>query len=87
MPGYHRLRLPEIYRALTGLSARDFAWEWLRRNPEFRAIWASAGAAAGRAADRAQAASRRTPRGAIDLPQHPLARRLARLGLTFLAGA
>lgn len=87
MPGYHRLCLPDAYRALTGLCARDFAWEWLRRNPDFRAIWASAGTAAERAAEQANAANRRAARGVIDLPQHPLTRRLARLGLTFRASA
>jgi hypothetical protein len=87
MPGYHRLRLPEDYQALVDLSASGFAWEWLRRNPDFRAIWTSAGAAAHRAAALALTASRRTSRSIIDLPRHPIARRTAPWGLTFLAVA
>jgi hypothetical protein len=83
MPGYHRMRLPEAYRALLTLSAREFAWEWLRRNPDFRALWASAGAAARRSSALAQTAVRRSSRSVIDIPQHPMARRWSLWGLTF----
>jgi hypothetical protein len=83
MPGYQRMRLPEAYRALLNLDARGFAWEWVRRNPDFRAIWASAGAAARRSSAVAQTAIRRSARTIIDLPQHPLARRWSLWGLTF----
>ncbi|WP_457309574.1 transcriptional regulator domain-containing protein [Sphingomonas sp. UYAg733] len=83
MPGYQRMRLPEAYRALLTLNARGFAWEWVRRNPDFRAIWASAGAAARRSSELAQNAIRRSARTMIDLPQHPLTRRWSLWGLTF----
>jgi hypothetical protein len=83
MPGYHRMRLPEAYRALLTLNARGFAWEWVRRNPDFRALWASAGAAARRSSALAQTAIRRSARTIIDLPQHPLTRRWSHWGLTF----
>jgi len=83
MPGYQRMRLPEIYRALLNLNARGFAWEWVRRNADFRALWASAGAAARRSSALAQTAVRRSARTIIDLPQHPLTRRWSLWGLTF----
>lgn len=83
MPGYHRMHLPEAYRALLTLNARGFAWEWVRRNRDFRAIWASAGAAARRSSALAQTAIRRSARTIIDLPQHPLTRRWSLWGLTF----
>lgn len=83
MPGYHRMRLPEAYRALLTLNAREFAWEWVRRNPDFRSLWASAGAAARRSSALAQTAIRRSARTIIDLPQHPLTRRWSLWGLTF----
>lgn len=83
MPGYHRMRLPEEYRAMLTLNARGFAWEWLRRNPDFRAIWATAGAAARRVSDQAFAAVCRSARPVVDLPQHPLARRWSPWGLCF----
>lgn len=83
MPGYHRMHLPEAYRALLTLNARSFAWEWVRRNPEFRALWTSAGAAARRSSALAQTAIRRSARTIIDLPQHPLTRRWSLWGLTF----
>lgn len=83
MPGYHRMRLPEAYRALLTLNARGFAWEWVRRNPEFRAIWLSAGALAHRTSALGQAAIGRSTRPMINLPQHPLARRWSHWGLTF----
>ena len=83
MPGYQRMRLPEAYRALLNLNARGFAWEWVRRNPDFRAIWASAGAAARRSSELAKTAIGRSARTMIDLPEHPLARRWSLWGLTF----
>ena len=83
MPGYNRMRLPEAYRALLTLNARGFAWEWVRRNPDFRELWASAGAAAHRSSALAQTAIRRSARTIIDLPQHPLTRRWSLWGLTF----
>ena len=83
MPGYHRMRLPEAYRALLTLNTRGFAWEWVRRNPDFRAIWVSAGVIARRSSALAQTAVRRSARRMIDLPQHPLARRWSPWGLTF----
>lgn len=86
MPGYHRLRLPEAYQALVHLGPRGFAWEWLRRNRAFQALWVEAGVAAHRATSRAEVAARRTLPPAIDIPIHPLATRLAPWGLTFLGG-
>ena len=83
MPGYHRLRLSSEYQALTSLDARGFAWEWLRRIPEFRAIWQTASTAGARAAASADSAVRRSARPLVDLPQHPLARRWTPWGLTF----
>ncbi len=83
MPGYHRLRLPDAYRALTTLDPRGFAWEWLRRNPDFRAIWFAAGTAAQRACAHAETALLRSRRPIVDLPQHALARRWSPWGLTF----
>lgn len=83
MPGYDRLLLPECYRGLYELTARGFAWEWLRRNPDFRSIWTSAGAAARRASMVAETAVCRSARPFIDLPRHPLARRWSPWGLTF----
>lgn len=85
MPGYHRLRLPECYRALLDLSSSGFAWEWLRRNPEFRALWAGAGQDAHRCSAHALTASRRAISSLVTLRPHPLERRTARWGLTFLA--
>lgn len=83
MPGYDRLRLPAEYGALKSLDARGFSWEWLRRNPEFRTLWVSAGGAARRASALAETTIRRSARARIDLPQHPLARRWSPWGLTF----
>ena len=86
MPGYHKLRLPEPYRAMLDLSAAGFAWEWLRRNPEFRSLWASAGAAARRASAQAAIAARRvTTSTTIELGPHPLAKRMEPWGLSFRA--
>lgn|GEM_PF-5631190 len=83
MPGYHRFRLPEAYRAMVALSARDFAWEWLRRNPDYRALWDAAKPAARRASWFAVDAARRSRRPLVDLPPHPLARRWSHWGLFF----
>lgn len=83
MPGYHMLRLPPAYRDLGKLDASGLAWEWLRRNPAFRAVWATAGAGARRVAARAQIAARRTVPTITELGQHPLAERTAPWGLTF----
>ncbi|WP_221885164.1 transcriptional regulator domain-containing protein [Sphingomonas sp. TF3] len=83
MPGYHTLRLPDRYRALLELSSVGFAWEWLRRNPEYRALWATAPADAIRASAQARASARRNAGVTTTLRQHPLGRRAAHLGLTF----
>ena len=83
MPGYNRLRLPQQYRALLDLDASGFAWEWLRRNPDFRGVWGSAGVAARRASAHAATAARRTTRGVTELNQHPLAATTASWGLSF----
>lgn len=87
MPGYNRLRLPADYQALTTLDARGFAWEWLRRNAEFRAVWNAAAGASRRAAAGADSAFRRSSRPLVELPRHPLAGRWSPWGLTFRAGA
>lgn len=83
MPGYHMLRLPELYRAMLDLSASGFAWEWLRRNPEFRSLRTNVGAAARRASAQAATAARRTITGVTELARHPLAERLEPWGLSF----
>ena len=83
MPGYHKLRLPQHYRAMLDLDASGFAWEWLRRHPEFRSMWASAGAAARRASTQAAVAARRVTSTVTELGQHPLAERTAPWGLSF----
>lgn len=84
MPGYNRLRLPADYQALSGLDARGFAWEWLRRNADFRSIWHSASPSARRVGASVEAA-RRSARIIIAMAQHPLARRWSPWGLTFRA--
>jgi len=81
------MRLPEAYRAMLTLNARGFAWEWLRRNPDFRAIWTAAEASARRAFDHATGQLCRSARPIVDLPQHVLARRWSPWGLTFRAAA
>lgn len=81
MPGYNRLNLPEPYRALLDLDAAGFAWEWLRRNPDFRALWRRSGVLARRASDRALAAARRD--GFAMLGRHPLAADTSPWGLSF----
>ncbi len=86
MPGYHTLRLPPQYRAMLDLSASGFAWEWLRRNPDFRSLWASAGAAR-RAAAQAAVAGRRTTSSVTFIGQQSLAERTAPWGLSFRAAA
>lgn len=85
MPGYNRLRLPAEYQALTALDARGFAWEWLRRNTEFRDIWRSANSAARRASTSTEAAMRRSARRMVHIATHPLAGRWSHWGLTFRA--
>lgn len=87
MPGYHRFRLPDAYRALLPLTARDFAWEWLRRNPDFRALWTGAGIAAHRASARADDLARRSRRPIVDLPVHPCARRWTHWDIGFRPAA
>lgn len=83
MPGYHKLRLPQQYHAMLDLDASGFAWEWLRRNPEFRSIWASAGAAARRASAQAAIAARRVTNSVTFIGQQSLAERTAPWGLSF----
>ncbi len=83
MPGYHKLRLPQQYRIMLDLDASGFAWEWLRRNPDFRSLWASAGAAARRASAQAAVAAGRVTTAVTELGQHPLAERMVQWGLTF----
>ena len=83
MPGYHKLRLPQQYRAMLDLDASGFAWEWLRRNPDFRSIWASAGAAARRASAQAAIAARRITSSVTFIGQQSLAERTAPWGLSF----
>lgn len=85
MPGYHKLRLPQQYRAMLDLNASGFAWEWLRRNPDFRSIWASAGAAARRASAQAATAARRVTNSVTFIAQQSLAERTAPWGLSFRA--
>ena len=83
MPGYHKLRLLQQYRAMLDLEASGFAWEWLRRNSDFRSLWASAGAAARRAAAQAAVAGRRTTSSVTFIGQQSLAERTAPWGLSF----
>lgn len=85
MPGYRKLRLPKPYSDMLELSASGFAWEWLRRNPEFRSLWAGTGAAARRAAAQAAAAGRRTTSSVTFIGQQSLAERTAPWGLSFRA--
>ena len=83
MPGYQKFRLPPPYRAMLDLDASGFAWEWLRRNPAFRALWAAAGAAARRASSQAAVAARRITSNVTEIGRHPLAERTASWGLSF----
>ena len=78
MPGYSKFNLPPEYRAMTELDGSGFAWEWLRRNPAFRALWAG---------DRAATATHRVASTVTEIGQHPLVGRLAPWGLTFRAVA
>ena len=87
MPGYDKLRLPDPYRAMLDLSASGFAWEWLRRNPAFRSLWAGAGANARRTSAQAVRATHRVTTTVTELGRHPLAERMAPWGLTFRAVA
>ncbi|MFB0872654.1 MULTISPECIES: transcriptional regulator domain-containing protein [unclassified Sphingobium] len=83
MPGYSRLRLPAEYQAMTALNARGFAWEWLRRNAEFRDIWHAANVSARRASQSAEALVSRSARRVVQMSKHPLAGRWSHWGLTF----
>lgn len=83
MPGYHQLRLPDAYRALLTLDPRGFAWEWLRRNPDYRAAWTRTGASVRHAAALAEHAIRRSARALIDIPQPQSPRRWSHWGLGF----
>lgn len=83
MPGYNRLRLPAQYQAMVTLNARGFAWEWLRRNPEFRDNWDAANDSARRASRNSEAAVGRSARRIVQISKHPLARRWSHWGLTF----
>jgi hypothetical protein len=65
------------------LDASGFAWEWLRRNPAFRALWADAGAPAHRASSHAAVAARRITSNVTEIGRHPLAERTAPWGLSF----
>ncbi|QKR98270.1 hypothetical protein F9288_00330 [Sphingomonas sp. CL5.1] len=81
MPGYHRLTLPAPYRALLDLDAAGFAWEWLRRNPGFRALWQRSGVLEQRASAHALAAARR---GRLTIVgRHPLGIATSPWGLSF----
>ncbi|WP_367120081.1 DUF6499 domain-containing protein [Sphingomonas sp.] len=83
MPGYNRLHLPAEYQALTALDARGFAWEWLRRNPDFREIWRSGNSALRRVRPSTDAVVRRSARRILNISKHPLAGRWSHWGLTF----
>jgi len=83
MPGYHRFALPEAYRAFAALTPRALAWEWLRRNREFRTLWDNAGAAAHAAIARADNSVRRSRRPIVDIPHHPMVRRWTHWGIHF----
>lgn len=83
MPGYQHFHLPPPYRALASLGARALAWEWLRRNPDFRALWTGAPSAVRRADAALLASLARSRRPRIDIALHPMAKRWAPWGLTF----
>lgn len=83
MPGYHTLPLPDAYQALLTLDARGFAWEWLRRNPDYRAAWASTGVSVRRATTLAQQAFGRSARTPTEIPQTLSVRRWSPWGLGF----
>ncbi len=83
MPGYHNMHLPDAYRRLLALNARGFAWEWLRRDPDYRAAWCSAGVSIRRAATFAQYAYRRSAAMPTDIAQRRSARRWSPWGLGF----
>lgn len=83
MPGYQHFYLPPPYRALASLGARALAWEWVRRNPDFRALWAGASPAVRRADAALLASLARSRRPRIDIALHAQAKRLAPWGLTF----
>lgn len=83
MPGYHRFRLPKDYHVYSQLDARGIAWEWLRRNVEFRNIWRSAAPQGQPTTQSTDTALSRSTRKLVQIPQHPLARRWSPWGLTF----
>jgi len=83
MPGYNRLHLPVEYQALKALDARGFAWEWLRRNPDFRDIWRSANPPTRRVSPSVEAVMLRSARRILNISKHPLAGRWSHWGLTF----
>jgi hypothetical protein len=85
LPGYQHFHLPPPYRVLASLGARALAWEWVRRNADFRSLWAGAPSAVRRAdADAALLASlARSRRPRIDIALHSQAKRWAPWGLTF----
>lgn len=83
MPGYQHFHLPPPYRALASFGARALAWEWIRRNPDFRALWVGAPAAVRRADVALLASLARSRRPRIDIALHRQAKRLAPWGLTF----
>lgn len=83
MPGYQHFQLPPTYRTLAALGARALAWEWLRRNPEYRALWAGAPSAVRRADAALLASLARSRRPRIDIALHSQAKRWAPWGLTF----
>lgn len=83
MPGYHQLHLPEAYRAILALDPRRLAWEWLRRDPNYRDAWAEAGPSVRRVARLAGEGLRRPARTLIDIPQPRLERRWSHWGLSF----
>ena len=87
MPGYTMFRLPQPYVDMLDLTASEFAWEWLRRDPKFRSLWASAGAGARRVAAQSVTAARRVTRTVTFIGQQPLAERTAPWGLSFRAFA
>lgn len=87
MPGYGNMRLPASYRELRSASPQDFAWEWLRRNPEFRAIWKAATAAAHRASAISADAIDRSRRPQVVIPRHSLERRWSLWGVSFRTGS
>jgi hypothetical protein len=83
VPGYHQLRLPDAYRALTVLEPRQLAWEWLRRDLTYRDAWASARPSVRRVATLAANGLQHAVRKLIDIPQPRPERRWSLWGLSF----